>query len=299
MTPTDERVICEPTRPLCETAIDVGEAQHGMRRPTVSVDELQRAWAAIRSGWFRDTRPTRQAPLGAVVWQPTESTIVVAGAAARTGTTTVALAIATAAARRVRVVECCDPARSGLTAASTAELGTVAGGTWRQARRDHVLIERLVPSATGLPGPAGTEVDASVVDAGPIGACAVGCAPDDGTWLDALLIEVPTVIVTVATVPGIRALNVAVEGLGSRADVWCAVMGPRRKKWPAQVVYEMSPAVAAIEQAGRLVVVPEHRDLAVNGLTADSLPPDVVAAGGLILDGAVTVGAAVVEAVAS
>lgn len=115
----------------------------------VGVDELKRAWQAVNAGDFRTGHRVISKPRGRVttdeleVWSRAtgEHTIAVLGAIGSAGASTVALAAGLAAVSPVRILECCSVSTSGLTAASTAELGLHAD-RWRQGKRDHVVLER-------------------------------------------------------------------------------------------------------------------------------------------------------------
>lgn len=278
-------------------------------RTAVSVDELQRAWAAVQEGQFRRQHPAapapspdtwawssavpassasaNSAPASSVParWVPTGRTVVVAGAAGRVGASTVALAIATAAQMPARVVECCSPHASSFAAAASAELGVDDNG-WRHGTRGQVVIERTttaVDHPNQIPVPSPTSTALTVIDT----SWNLGQLTTDRAWVREVLDTVPLVLVTVATVPGMRALNVAMHLVDRHAPIVCAVVGPRRKKWPRQVVAAMSPTVAATDAAGRLVTVDEHHQLAVAGLTPEPLPPDLVTVGRSLLDLAV------------
>jgi hypothetical protein len=263
-------------------------------RPAVSVDELKRAWFAVQSGDFRRTpRPARgtipatRAP-AAIEWSPAteERVIPVIGAAGNVGASTVALALATVSTRPARVVECCPPAASGLAAASTAELGvTLGGASWRQGRRDQVLIERTTGPHTAfddVPSPTPAEyVDMlTILDAGD----ATHLANATG-WLPAAVRAVPClVIVTTATIPGFRRLEAALELLGlGPTRVAVAVVGPVRRKWPRSLERSAGPAVRRLLDESRVVEVAHDRTLGITGVDSRPLPRPVVAAAAALL----------------
>jgi len=56
-----------------------------------------------------------------------------------------------------------------------------------------------------------------------------------------------------------------------------AVVGARR--WPKPVAASLGPALTAAADAGRVVFVPHHRDLELNGVDAEPTPARVLAAG--------------------
>lgn len=260
-------------------------------RTAVSVDELQRAWAAVQEGQFRRQHPAAPAPLpdtwvpassAPARWVPTGQVVVVAGASGRVGASTVALAIATAAQIPARVVECCSPHASGFAGAASAELGVDDHG-WRHGTRGQVVIERTttaVGQPNQIPVPSPTSTALTVID----NSWNLGQLTTDRAWVWDVLDTVPLVLVTVATVPGMRALDTAMNLANQHTPIVCAVVGPRRKKWPRQVVAAMTPTVAATDAAGRLVAVDEHHQLTINGLTPEPLPPDLVTAGRSLLD---------------
>jgi hypothetical protein len=256
-------------------------------RPAVSVDELQRAWAAVQAGDFRrhptraDARTTRPAAPAESEWIPAtgERTVAVLGAAGSVGASTVALALGLAAPEPVRVVECCSATTSGMAAASTAELGLHASG-WRQGSRDHVLLQRgsePLVNIDDVPTPTGTEHERqlTVLDVGwdLAQVLATGCWLGDATRsADAL------VVVTTATVPGMRRLEAALELWGDDRAV-VAVVGPRRRRWPKGVEHSAGPATRRALDAERCVEICEDRALAAAGLDSRPLPEPLLTAG--------------------
>ena len=146
-----------------------------------------------------------------------------------------------------------------------------------------MVIERTataVEHPNQIPVPSPTSTALTVIDI----SWSLGQLATDRAWVWDALDTVPLVLVTVATVPGMRALDAAMNLAGRHAPLVCAVVGPRRKKWPRQVVAAMSQAIAAADAAGRLVTVEEHHQLAINGLTPEPLPPGLVTAGRHLLD---------------
>jgi hypothetical protein len=258
-------------------------------RPAVSVDELQRAWAAVRAGDFRRdptraiARTTRRTARAESEWISAtgERTVAVLGAAGSVGASTVALALGLAAPEPVRVVECCSVTTSGMAAASTAELGLHESG-WRQGSRDHVMLERgsePLVNIDDVPTPTPTESEherrLTVLDVGwdLAQVLATGCWLGDATRsADAL------VVVTTATVPGMRRLEAALELLGEDRAV-VAVVGLRRKKWPRGVEHSAGPATRRALAAERCVEIPKDRALAAAGLDSRPLPEPLLTAG--------------------
>ena len=259
-----------------------------MTSQIVSVAELTLAYRAAQQGAFRQgvSGPVGGAPVAGGVTTfspaPTERVVLVCGAAPAVGTSTVALALASEVPGEARVVECCTPAASGLAAASSAELGEAADG-WVRSERDGVRIERRrdrVSSAKLLPVP--------------IAAAAAGWTFLDCSWdVDALLagggwlaaqatVSPAVVVVSRATVPGLRRLDTAVGLLGNQRVV-AVVVGVGRR-WPRVVEQSASLAVRRLMAADRVVSVPAEASLALTGLTPDPLPAAVVAAGARVLE---------------
>lgn len=252
----------------------------------VGVDELRAAWKAIEAGQFGPgakpaagplakasrgaTRPTqtRSEP-----WAPGvgEFVIAVRGALGSAGATTVALATTSAAESGVRLVECCPASASGLIAAASAELGDE--GAWRLGRRDGVLLQwRLDEDPAPVPGP--TEAGLTVVD--------LGSGPLSG-WPASALAEAPAlVLVTRATVPGLRRLERGLEQR-TQSNLALAVVGPALKRWPKALTRALGDRTYDLLREGRLVCVPVDRTLAITGLTPEPLPSALVSAGGHLL----------------
>ncbi len=111
-----------------------------------TVDELGRAWAAVRAGRFRGdplqpARPARLGPDGrlAAAAAPLPGAVVtVVGAHGWSGASTTALLLAESAARAggtVRLVDAADPVQSGLIGAAVTEHGYDQSGQWRRGLR--------------------------------------------------------------------------------------------------------------------------------------------------------------------
>jgi len=261
----------------------------GSRRAAVSVDELKRAWSAVQAGRFRSgaTHDMRQpaAPPAGKGWAPGpgERVLPVIGCVGSCGASTIALALAGAAAFPARVVECSSVTVSGLVAASTAELGLHESG-WRRGTRDGVLLERagdVLVNIAEVPTPSTPDrpIGLTVLDVG----WEIGQVLTTPAWLGEQVRGADLVIlVTTATVPGLRRLEGALELLGGTSTC-AAVIGPKRKKWPPPVGYSAGPLTRALDQAGRLVDVPQDRALAIAGLDATPLPTPLLEAASTLL----------------
>jgi hypothetical protein len=261
----------------------------------VGVDELKRAWDAVNAGEFRTGAGAGKGPRGrgtaaADDWSPAagEHTIAVIGCAGSVGASTIALAAGLAAAGPVRVIECCSVTASGLAAASTAELG-LHPTDWRQGKRDHVLLERASEVLAGvdeipLPIDAENETQLTILDVG----WEAGQLLATDCWLaEAVHTADQVVLVTTATVPGMRRASVALELLANQwqpEQITLAVRGPRRKKWPPGLEHAGGPAVRRALVADRCVEIPEDRELAVNGLDSRPVPAPLISAARQLLE---------------
>jgi hypothetical protein len=258
-------------------------------RPAVSVAELQRAWHAVKSGQFRRavqaeslTAPFRARTVPS--WTPggDERVLPVVRCAGAYGATTFALALATVAETVARVVECSSVTASGLAAASTAELGAHSSG-WVQGSRGDVLLQRTgvaLASLHDVPSPMPAEKSTlTVLDVG----WELGQVLNTPSWLAAQLSQAAAVIVvTCATVPGLRHLEGALALLDGTSTV-VAVVGPPRKRWPKPVQHTAGVLTRAADQAGRVVVIPWDPRLAVAGLDSTPLPATLLDAAAAVL----------------
>jgi hypothetical protein len=261
------------------------------RRVAVSVDELKAAWIAVQAGRFRTgTGATRDlvepaSPPAGNPWEPGqgEQVLPVIGCAGSCGATTISLALAGAAAMPARVVECSTAGASGLAAASTAELGLHESG-WTRGTRDGILLERasnVLMSIQEVPTPSVPDrnIALTVLDIGwEIGQILATPGWPGGQIRGADLV----VLATTATVPGLRRLESALDLLAGTSTC-AAVIGPKPKKWPQPVGYSAGPRTRALEAAGRLVDVPEHRALAITGLDTTPLPASLLQAAAALL----------------
>jgi hypothetical protein len=263
----------------------------GGRRAAVSVDELKRAWSAVQAGRFRTgngvTRELREPslPPAGNRWEPApgERVLPVIGCAGSCGASTISLALVGAAPFPARVVECSSVTASGLAAASTAELGRHESG-WTRGTRDGLLLERasnVLVSVEEVPMPSVPDriIGLTVLDVG----WEIGQILTTPAWLGEQVRGAGLIIlVTTATVPGLRRLEGALELLAGTGTC-AAVIGPKRKKWPRPVGYSAGPRTRALEAAGRLVDVPRDRALAIAGLDATPLPTPLLTAAAALL----------------
>lgn len=233
-----------------------------------SVAELRDAWRAIEAGEFtHGPRPAPMARSAATAWTPApgEHVVAVVGCAGGVGASTVALALATAAGVPARVVECCSPLASGFSAAANAELGTE--DPWRRGSRGDVLLERPISGDATVPVPTESSVKWTFVDTN------WTTVSGPGGWLASALRTLDDVVlVSNATVPGVRRLESCAELLGR--DAFGLVVGPTIKRWPRPV----KVAAARIPALVHLADFPLDSRLQVTGLTPDPLPAPLLKA---------------------
>lgn len=197
--------------------------------------------------------------------------IAVLAAHAGAGASTVALAITDAlstAGRRARLVETAHPARSGLLAAASAELGTDPTGSWRHGSRQGATLYRRAGdiAPTGWPDP--VDGEQTVIDLGLP-------APEN---LRRLATDQPTVVIVCRpTVPGVRMAEHTLTALTTPAVLLVAAIGGPR--WPAEVTASLGPLLRIRRDMGQVITVREDRQLHATGLTRDVLPKHVAAAG--------------------
>ena len=232
-----------------------------------SLDGLRQALRAARTD-----EPDGRFRLGAASptgWAaPGERVVLVCGCGGSAGATTVALALATVAGR-ARVVETCGAAASGLAYTATAELGTAEHG-WLRGSRDAVVVERRGDSIAApdrLPTPARSDVPVTIVDSSWDLATVLAASG----WLGAWARSAPTlVLVTRATIPGLRRLDAALALTGETRALAVTVGA---KRWPRPVEQSAGAAVRRLAALGHIVMLPELPSLAISGLTPDPLPP--------------------------
>lgn len=266
----------------------------------MTVPAMRAAVVAIRAGHFDDVTDDVLAPGDRALWvavssragQPNShvpwtragvgggAVVVVAGHAGA-GASTVALAMAEGLAeglaegRRVQLVDYCEPARSGLSAAPTVELGTDGAG-WRCGRRGRLELLRVAwcPADAALPPLPEANADTTVVvDLGWSTTCALLDSPRS-------LVGCALVVVTRVTVPAVRQAEAVLAAVGAEAAV--AAVGPAR--WPRLVEASCGPRLREARSTGRVVPVPCDQRLQIAGLTGDRLPKSVTAAGRALAD---------------
>jgi hypothetical protein len=216
-------------------------------------------------------------------WRSTGRVVAVVAAHAGAGASTVAVAVAEALARPgtpVRIVEVADPCRSGLAAATSAELGEDGSG-WRRGRRGAVTVDRLadrVASIDDVPAPrpvdtAGAET--VVLDIGWPARDAFAA----GSWLAAALADASVLVVFRPTVPGIRQTEYLLVDLEATAPrpLTLAAIGPAR--WPGAAAASAGPQLRSAQSAGRIVAVPLDRRVGIDGVTAEPLSKPLSVAG--------------------
>ena len=258
-------------------------------RRVVSVPELQRAWRAVQAGKFRQESPAAAAKADAVPNSPTwapgnaEQVLPVVGCAGASGASTIALALASAAGGSARILEC-RGTTSGLAAASTAELGPHPSG-WRRGIRGDVLLER----AGGLL----TRVDEVPLPSVPDRPLALTVL--DVGWDLRHVLHVPSwigeqvktagvvVVVTRATIPGLLHLETTLSLLGQIRAV-AAMLGSPCRRWSKAVWQSSGPMTKALDDSGRLIVIPHDSRLAAVGLDSRPLPRQLLEAAHAILE---------------
>ena len=158
------------------------------------------------------------------------------------------------------------PLTSGFSAAATAELGTE--GPWRRGSRGDVLLERPVTDDATVPAPTESSVEWTFVDTN----WTTVSGPGTG-WLGSVLRTLDDIVlVSNATVPGVRRLESCAELLGR--DAFGVVVGPTIKRWPRPV----KVAAAGIPARVHLAEFPLDSRLQLTGLTPDPLPAPLLKA---------------------
>jgi hypothetical protein len=259
-------------------------------RRAVSVPELQRAWRAVQAGKFLHESPAAAAKARAVPISPTwapgnaEQVLPVVACAAASGASTIALAVASAAGRSARILDCRSATTSGLAAASTAELGLHPSG-WRRGMRGDVLLERasgLLSRVDEVPHPSVPDrpVALTVLDVG----WDLRHVLDVPSWIgDQVRTAGVVVVVTRGTIPGLRHLETTLSLLGQIRAV-AAVLGSCCRRWSKAVWQSSGPLTKALDESGRLIVVPHDSRLAAVGLDSRPLPRQLLEVAHAILE---------------
>ncbi len=205
--------------------------------------------------------------------------VLVVGAHPGAGTSVVALALAevlgmtdpTSGVDGVRLVDATGDGASGLAGAAQREIGG-RDDRWRIGRRGAIDIwwpaaprisMRELPEII-LSGTGPLVVDAGWSDRQGIGAERFG----------ALFAASRVMVVCRASVPGVRRVELALEGLPGRPVV--AAVGARR--WPAAVVASWGPRLAQAVSEDRAVLIPSVRRVEVNGIDSEALPRSITGA---------------------
>lgn len=251
----------------------------------VGVDELRRAWHAVQEGAFRQFPQqghTRRLTSAREDRQLSEPVLPVIGCLPQSGASTLALALATVT--RGRVVECCSSSASGLVGAATAELGTGPGG-WAIGRRDETQIARtravhLTPADVPAPIDGEAAGAATVLD---LGWDLHHVLASDGWLRDELTGAPRVVLVSTATVPGLRRLENALALLGDSRPI-VAVRTRAGRRWPRELRGAVGVATQRVRRAGNWVDLPHDRHLELRGVDSARLPPALLAAAAAITD---------------
>lgn len=203
--------------------------------------------------------------------------LLVLGAHPGAGASTVALALAELATTRhagvgpVRLVDAASGERSGLVCAAEQELGQI--GDWLTGRRGGIELYRPAAdlvSAADIPAVPSLERGVLVIDAGwSPRELAMSASP-----LASLLLDNRFVLVCRVSVPGVRRAELALADLPGTPYV--VAMGASR--WPGPVRASFGPRLGEAFDAGRLLVVPTVRRLALCGLDAQPVPRAVTGA---------------------
>ena len=246
----------------------------------LSVAELQGALRAVRTPATVTAARNPQRPLPTP--GPVGPWVAVLGAHRGGGASMVALALADAAAAKeqaVRLVSCDVPARSGMLAVTTVELGVSDDGYWRSGRRGaYLTVDRFSGPSQDAGGrstfePPGQAGPFTVVD---VDGDADGLGQDG--WLS---LACAVVLVFRVTVPGVQQADRILRELEGTVGpgrpaclVLGAAVGPRR--WPGLVMSSAGPLLQRRRSDGLVVTIPVDRQLEVTGLTSSALPKAVL-----------------------
>jgi hypothetical protein len=258
-------------------------------RRVVAVPELQRAWRAVQAGKFRQESPAAAGTADVIPNSPTwapgnaEQVLPVVGCSGASGASTIALALASAARRSARILEC-RGTTSGLAAASAAELGPHPSG-WRRGIRGDVLLERAGGLLTRV-----DEVPLPSVPDRPLALTVLDVGWDlrhvlhVRSWIGEQVKTAGVVVVVArATIPGLLHLETTLSLLDQIRAV-AAVLGSPCRRWSKAVWQSSGPMTKALDDSGRLIVIPHDSRLAAVGLDSRALPRQLLEAADAILE---------------
>lgn len=304
--PVPRRVVSVAELKRAWNAVQAGafDARGALDSTTVPVS--RRDMSATRSS---EAPPVDERPRPPSQWIPApgERVVTVVGCAGSVGVSTLALAIAsaqvpteTSSKPTSRVVECAPVTACGLGGASLTELGTDPDSGWVRGTRpvEHphvkdreVLIEHTdrvfaSPEDVSVPPGHSRAIGLTVLDVG----WEIGQILSTRGWVgDHVRTTDSLVLVSVATVPGLRRLEAALDLLADASDtvrrepVVVALVGSRRGRLPRAVVHSAGPRTKRLLGADRVVVVPHHPGLAVAGVDTSPLPGPVLSAAARVL----------------
>ena len=263
--------------------IDAGGDLDPSPPPPLSVAQLQHALRLAR----RQSPPT-----GAGVDGPARGNLACAipchiaafSAHPAAGASTLALAVAdtlAATGRPAALLDYAAPGRSGLSAATDTELGTVSTGDWQVGRRATVTVYRRVIrpddalDADGALPPA----PPPIADHTHVVADLSGLDPARRPQPDA---RSTVLLVCRPTIPGLAYAEAWLTTFAAGpATVLLAAVGPRR--WPKLAAASLGPQLERLRADGQVITVPMQPRLALTGVTADPLPTALLTAAGRIV----------------
>jgi hypothetical protein len=91
------------------------------------------------------------------------------------------------------------------------------------------------------------------------------------------------VVVTRATIPGLRHLETTLSLLGQIRAV-AAILGSPCRRWSKAVRQSSGPMTKALDDSGRLIAIPHDSRLAAVGLDSSALPRQLLEAAHAILE---------------
>lgn len=229
----------------------------------------------------RGGRPAVPALTSGGVDTHSHRTVLVLAAHAGAGASTVSMLIADAAASSgtpTRLIECADPVRSGVAAATDAELGVDPSG-WRCGRRGRLEVDRPSTPIAGAYDVPPARSSGQLGDGQPLTIVDAGWPAWDvlaaDSWLCDLASTAQVVLACRASVPGVRQAEQLLAVLPGAPLI--AAVGPT--KWDGSVTATCGPRLRAANADGRVVAVPFDRALDVSGLTSAALTKALTAAG--------------------